>query len=119
MRILQSGTGPAVGHGEDDWLAWKGDSKAITKWAAGIQPQPPWAEHHVQRAVGSQTDGSEVRATATQGPQSCFSGLALAWKNPPEGPGPASRLTLRLWLCFSEPAQAWHLEYRKTFQTPK
>lgn len=38
---------------EDDWLAWKGDSKATTKWAAGIQPQPPWAEHHAQRAVGT------------------------------------------------------------------
>lgn len=54
MRILQSGTGPTVGHGKmTDWLAWKGDSKATTKWAAGIQPQPPWAEHHAQRAVGT------------------------------------------------------------------
>lgn len=39
---------------EDDCLAWEGDKgKATTKWAAGIQPQPPWAEHHAQRAVGT------------------------------------------------------------------
>lgn len=53
LRILQSGTGPTVSCGKDDWLAWEGDSKTTTEWAVGIHPQPLWTEHHAQRAVGT------------------------------------------------------------------
>lgn len=104
---------------EDDWLAWKGDSKATTEQAAGIQPQPPWAEHHAQRAVGTHKRMAVKRGLQSHRVPSPASGLTPSPENPHKGPDPASRLTVGLQLHLSEPALAWHLGYRRTSQTPK